>query len=251
MTRNSSGSISARGSDTVTVGPHSSGKRLVYMSVSRTMVFFSGVVALFVLLGQPSFAQKATAPKPQAKSKRVLPTPVIAVVDFKKAVRESNAGQSILKQINARHAKFQKEIQKMTNQLEKSRQELARQQNILAPDVFAQKRQEFQTKAAQYQRTVQAAQRKLDIMLNHSMRQVEVKLAQVVATIANELGANLVIDAGQGRGDVLFTHPDLLITEAAKERLNKLLPDVKVVEPTMKPAPGAAQKPRLQVAPAK
>lgn len=195
--------------------------------------FFSGAIAVLLLTGQPSVAQQ-----PPKDATRTLPAPVIAVVDFKRAVRDSNAGKSIVQQINQRHAGFQKEIQTITAQLEQSRQELARQQSILAPEVFAQKRQEFQGKAAEYQRTVQQAQRKLDLMLRHSMRKVEVELANIISVIASELGANLVMDAGPGRGDILFTDGGLIITEIATARLNKVLPNVKVVEPEQEPAGG-------------
>ncbi|MEX2615977.1 MAG: OmpH family outer membrane protein [Alphaproteobacteria bacterium] len=174
----------------------------------------------------------AQTPAPE----RTLPAAVIAVVDFKRVIRESSAGQSILKQINDRHAGFQKEIQGFTAQLEQARQELARQQSILAPDVFAQKRQEFQGRAQEYQRSVQDAQKKLDTMLRQSMRTVEATLATIVAEVATEMGANLVIDAGLGRGEVLFTDSSLVITDEAKGRLNKALPDVKVVEPQPEPA---------------
>lgn len=200
-----------------------------------------GAAVLLFLFAPPSAAQ---APPPQAA--RTLPAAVIAVVDFNRVVRESTAGQSILKQINDRHAGFQQEIQAITSQLEQARQELARQQSILAPEVFAQKRQEFQVRAQEYQRSVQDAQKKLDTMLRQSMRTVESTLATIVAEVATDFGANLVIDAGLGRGEVLFTDGSLVITDEAKARLNKVLPDVKVVEPQPEPpteqpnrAPGA------------
>ncbi len=182
----------------------------------------------------------------QQKPARSLPAPRIAVIDFQRAVRESAAGQSVTRQINERHAKFQKEIQETTNQLEKTRQELTLQQSILAPDVFQNKRREFQLKAQEYQKNVQQAQRQLDRMLRQGMNKVEVALAKVLRDLATELGANLVIDAGPGRGTVLFTDALLIVTEDAKARLNKVLPDVAVTQPIEQPAAGGAA-PRLQV----
>ena len=205
------------------------------MSALQALRSITGALAVLFMLSSPVAAQQ-TAPKPSQK----LPAPVIAVVDFKKAVRESSAGQSIICQINLRHSGFQKEIQSITTQMEQSRQELARQQSILAPEVFAQKRQEFQIKAQEYQRTVQDAQKKLDYMLRQAMRKVEVELANIIAEVAADFGANLVIDAGPGRGDVLFTDAGLVITEEAIQRLNKGLPDVEVVEPVAGVANGGA-----------
>jgi hypothetical protein len=68
-------------------------------------------------------------------------------------------------------------------------------------------------------------------MFGQSMKKVEQKLAKVLREIATERGANIVIDAGPGRGNVLYTDAQLIVTEEAKIRLNKVLPDVKVVEP--------------------
>ncbi len=187
------------------------------------------------------------APSLRAQEKsRAMPAPRIAVIDFQRAVRESAAGQSIIRQINDRHAGFQKEIGKVTAQLETSRQELGRQQALLAPEIFRQKRKEFQTKAQRYQKFVQQARKKLDVMFRQGMKKVELKLAKVLREIANERGANIVIDAGPGRGNVLFTDALLVVTDEAKTRLNAVLPDVKVVEPE-KGAESTESAPRLNM----
>jgi outer membrane protein len=204
----------------------------------RTARLICGVFAFVILLEYPVFAQQK--PQEAPAQQRTLPPPVIAVIDFKRVITESKAGKSVVNQINQRHAQFQKEIQQITSQLEQSRQELSRQQSVLAPDVFAQKRQEFQKKAGDYQRTVQEAQKKLDIMLRQGMGTVENSLRQVVAQVAAQMGANIVIDAGLGRGDVLFTEASLVITNEALHRLNQVLPDVKVVEPVESAPQGQA-----------
>ena len=64
--------------------------------------------------------------------------------------------------------------------------------------------------------------------------------------MAKEMGTNLVIDAGPGRGNILFSDSQLVLTEHAKARLNEVLPDIKVVEPPLKQRSNR-QKPRLQV----
>lgn len=212
--------------------------------VTRMRIFDHGrvlatgvTVAAMFCLAAPVAAQEKPA--------RILPAPRIAVIDFQRAVRESAAGKSVVRQINERHAKFQKEIQATTNQLERSRQELSRQQTILSPDVFQQKRRAFQLKAQEYQKNVQQAQRQLDRMFRQGLNKVEVALAKVLRDLATELGANIVIDAGPGRGAVLFTDAMLVVTEDAKARLDEVLPDVTVTEPTEHP-PASGAAPRLQ-----
>jgi len=201
---------------------------------------FSTVAATAMLF---CIAAPATA---QEKAPRTLPAPRIAVIDFQRAVRESAAGKSVVRQINERHAKFQKEIQATTTQLEQDRQELSRQQTVLAPEAFQQKRRQFQLRAQAYQKNVQQAQRQLDRMYRQGLITVEVALAKVLRDLATELGANIVIDAGPGRGTVLFTDALLIVTEDATARLDKVLPDVKVTEPVAQAATDGAA-PRLQV----
>ena len=200
----------------------------------------AALVAAVVYL---SFAAPLAA---QQEPVRNLPAPRIAVIDFQRAVRESAAGKSVVRQIKERHAKFQNKIQATTNQLEQARQELARQQTILAPEVFQQKRRKFQLEAEEYQKSVQQAQRQLDTMLRQGINKVEVALAKVLRDFATELGANIVIDAGPGRGTVLFTDALLIVTKDATARLDKVLPDVKVTEPAGFPAAGGAA-PQLQI----
>ena len=68
----------------------------------RVLAHMVGVAALLCTVAPLSAQQKAA---------RVLPAPRVAVIDFQRAVRQSAAGLSVVRQINERHAKFQKEIQ--------------------------------------------------------------------------------------------------------------------------------------------
>ena len=182
----------------------------------------------------------------QASPDRELPAPIVAVIDFKRVVETSLAGRSVIRQTNERHARIQKEIAKDTAELEAAKQQLERQRAILAPDVFQKNWREFQARVQQYRKSVQIEQRKLDLMLGQNMLRVEAKLVEVLRDIAQELGANIVIDAGPGRGNVLFSDAQLVVTSLAIERLNRALPDIKVEEPVIG-AKSAETTPRLRV----
>ena len=179
-----------------------------------------------------------------------LPAPLVAIIDFKRAVEESEAGKSIIRQINARHRRIQKEIAADTTDLEQAKRQLEQQRAVMATDVFKQRWREFQIRFHDYRRGVQTEQKKLDLMLGQSMRKVEVTLAEILKGMAQEMGANLVVDAAPGRGNVLFSDSKLVVTEQAKARLNKVLPDIKVVEPVLKQGQNP-QTLRLQVPKAK
>ena len=175
-----------------------------------------------------------------------LPPPLVAVIDFKRAVEESEAGRGIVQQINERHRRIQKEIVADTSALEEAKRLMEQQQAILAPSAFKQRRRDFQIRVQAYRRRIQSEQKKLDLMLGQNILKVEAKLAEILREMAQELGANLIIDAGPGRGNILFTDSRLVVTEQAKVRLNKVLPHIKVVEPVLKQRPNS-QAPQLQI----
>lgn len=175
-----------------------------------------------------------------------LPAPIIAVIDFKRAVEESEAGKSIIRQINDRHRRIQKEIAADTTALEETKRELEQQRAVLAPEAFKQRWRDFQIRVQEYRQGIQREQKKLDLMLGQSILQVEARLAEILRAMAQEIGSNLVIDAGPGRGNILFSDSQLVLTEQAKARLNEVLPDIKVVEPPLKQRSNR-QTPRLQI----
>lgn len=198
--------------------------------------------AIFVALVLPVSAAQSQ----QAEKVPVLPVPVVAVIDFKRAVEESNAGKSVFRQINEHHQRIQKEIAADTADLENSKRQLEQQRAVLAPEAYKQQWRNFQVRVQEYRRGIQAEQKNLDLMLGQSILKVEAKLAVILRTMAQEMGANIVIDAGPGRGSVLFSDSSLVVTAQAMARLNKELPDIKVVAPVVRQDP-ASQTPRLQI----
>ena len=205
-----------------------------------------GLVCLGAAVATSILCLTFAARSQQAGALPALPAPLVAVIDFKRAVEESNAGKSIIQQINERHQRIQKEIAADTAALEQAKQQLEQQRAVMAPDAFQQRWRNFQIRVQEYRRGIQTEQKKLDLMLGQSILKVEAKLAEILRTMAQEMGANLVVDAGPGRGNVLFSDSQLVVTEQAKARLNQVLPDIKVVEPVLKQRPNP-QTPRLQV----
>ena len=211
------------------------------MIVRNFSIASLGAVIVALLLSM-AFVAKAQ----QTGGLPALPAPLIAVIDFKRAVEESDAGKSIIRQINERHRRIQKEIAADTTALEESKRKLEQQRAILAPDAFKQRWRGFQMRVQEYRQGIQREQKKLDLMLGQSILQVEARLAEILRAMAQEIGSNLVIDAGPGRGNILFSDSQLVLTEQAKARLNEVLPDIKVVEPPLKQRSNR-HTPRLQI----
>ena len=194
------------------------------------MIIRKFALGLFVF-----FALVITTPIVRAQSSgKSVPAPVIGVIDFSRTVRSSAAGKSVIAQINQQHATYQKDIQAVTAELEKSRQELARQQTLLDPKVFNDRRTKFQEKARRLQLNVQKVKKQLDASFANGMREIEIVLAEIVNEVAKEKGINIVMNAGRVKGTILFVDSQLVISGEALERLNNKLPSMDLKLPTKK-----------------
>lgn len=156
-----------------------------------------------------------------------LKAPVIAVVDMQQILQESAAAKDIQRQLDAQRDTYQGEISAQEEKLRAAEQELARQRSILSQEAFLQRRREFEQQVAEVQRNVQARKRLLDQAFADSMKQVRDNLLQIVADVAAENGATLVLAKQQ----VVIVEKSLDMTEAVMKRLNEKLPNVAVSIP--------------------
>lgn len=182
----------------------------------RTIMAASLMAATLVFAGGSSvFAQEAKAP-------------IIAVIEYARAMRDSKAGQSVRAQIDKQRAAYQVEIKAIQTKLETARQELAQQQAVLAPEVFARKRQEFQKEAEALQRTAQTRTRSLDQMRAKGFAEIQEALRAILQELVDERGLDIVMDTGAGTATIIVANRDLFITDEAIKRLDKRLPKVTV-----------------------
>ena len=137
---------------------------------------------------------------------------------------------------------FSKEVAQQEDDLQKARAELERQRATLAPDQFEAKGRQFQQRLQELDRSVQAKQKAWQAVYSEAMNKVEEGALQVVAEIAAEHQANMVIQ----KAAVIFGKDGFDITADAMQRLDQRLPAVTVNRPkpveTAKPASEPAAK---------
>lgn len=150
--------------------------------------------------------------------------PVIIVVDVQQVMQESRAAQGVQKQLQAQQEIYQKEFAAKEEELRAAEQELGRQRTILAPEAFAQKRKEFEDKVVEVQRGVQTRKKSLDQAFGESMKKVNNEMLRIIADLAKEHGANIVLPKHQ----VVMVDKSLDLTATVVERLNETLPQVAV-----------------------
>ena len=165
---------------------------------------------------QPWQQQDAAAQK--------LPTTIAAVIDYQRILRDAAAARSIREQIEARRKAYQEEISKEEQRLHEADKEFAKQRSVLSPEAFAEKRREFEQDVAEVQRMVQERRRELDRMSAAALNEVKEALIEIVTSIAEERGFNLVLPSSE----VLFFARSLDLTEEVLAKLDARLPQVQL-----------------------
>src|SRR5690606_17104868 len=153
-----------------------------------------------------------------------LPPTVAAVIDYQRVMRDAAAAQSIREQIEARRRAYQEEISKEEQRLHEADKAFAEQRSVLSPEAYAEKRRDFEQEVAEVQRLVQERRRELDRTAAAALNEVKQALIEIVTSIAEERGFNLVLSSSE----VLFFSRSLDRTEEGLAKLDDRLPDVRL-----------------------
>lgn len=176
------------------------------------------VAALLLALAVAAFGA------PGAARAQQLPPTVAAVIDYQRVLREAAAARSIREQIEARRKVYQEEISREEQRLHEADKAFAKQRSVLTPEAFAEKRREFEQEVAEVQRLVQERRRALDELSAEALNQVKTALIEVVTSIADERGFNLVLPSSE----VLFFARKIDLTETVLAELDARLPRVEI-----------------------
>lgn len=162
--------------------------------------------------------------QPRDAAAQKLPTTIAAVIDYQRILRDAAAARSIREQIEARRKTYREEISKEEQRLHEADKEFAKQRSVLSTEAFAEKRREFEQDVAEVQRMVQERRRELDRMSAAALNEVKEALIEIVTSIAEERGFNLVLPSSE----LLFFSRSLDLTEEVLAKLDARLPQVQL-----------------------
>ncbi|KXJ54548.1 MAG: hypothetical protein AXW12_12330 [Thalassospira sp. Nap_22] len=177
------------------------------------------LLVLSALIGFAAHANVAQAQEPNPDN-----FASVMIVDFAGIMREASAMQDARKQIRERQVAYQQEIETREQGLREEEKQLAQQRTLLAADVFQGKQKEFQQKVADFQKFAQARSRVLDQALAEAQSKFSQALNEIIGSIAEERGANLVLHRGQA---VLFA-TTMDATKEVFDRANAEVPTITV-----------------------
>ncbi len=153
-------------------------------------------------------------------------SPVFAIIDIQRVLRESTAVKSLSRDIEERKSQYQGELRTKEKALRKADQELARQRSILSAEAYAQKRSELEQNVATLQREAQKRKRGLEQLFASGMSKVQNELAKIAKEIAEERGLDLILS----KATVVIVKPKFEITKETVNRLNARLPEVPLAQ---------------------
>jgi Skp family chaperone for outer membrane proteins len=188
----------------------------------------AAALGLAALLPLGAHGQQAAAPQVAA--------PVIVTVDVQQILRDSLVAKDVQAQMDQRTDRYTKEVSNQENELQKTQEELEKERSTLAPEAFNAKMRDFQRRYDTLDNRVQATRQALQQSYNDAMTKVENTALQIIADIASERKANLVV----AKAAVLFEAPELDITQEVIKRLDVKLPQVQLTTPQIPPNAAAA-----------
>ena len=156
-----------------------------------------------------------------------LPKAAVAVLDFGKVMRKSDAAKDISRQIKEFRDSFRDEIQADEIRLRQVETELKRQRSVLSPAVFEKRRQEFRNQVIAAQKRGQGHKRQLDRALKLAMDKIKAVVIPIVKELTENKGFTLVVEKSQ----VLFANRSLDVTDEVMRELNQKLRTVAVPKP--------------------
>jgi Skp family chaperone for outer membrane proteins len=152
---------------------------------------------------------------------------VVIVIDFQSVVRNSEAARDVQRQIDEMRQSYQEEFGAIEEELRALETELTEERNRMAPEEFVERRRAFERRVTDAQREAQARRAALDAALDRAMDRIRNRLVEVVAEIANERNANVVMN----RNQLVLFDQSLEFSEEALARLDEALPSVEVEAP--------------------
>jgi outer membrane protein len=156
-----------------------------------------------------------------ARAQQMEPT-VVAVVDLQHLMSESRAGQTIEAQMEQLRQSFADGVAAREDVLRQEERDLQDQAALLAPDVLAERRRQFEEKVVNLQRDVRTQQQSLEQTYAGGVGQVRQVIIEILTKMVEERGIDLVVP----QTAVLVGTRSLDITDDVLVLLDQQLPSV-------------------------
>jgi Skp family chaperone for outer membrane proteins len=180
----------------------------------------SAVLALVVVLGLAAGARAQQAGEAGAP----LAPAVVAVIDYQRLLRESDAARSIRAQVETRRQAYEAEVEAERQRLAEADRRLNEARDELTPEAYRERRRAFEEDVAVVQRLVQERRRELDEASSAAFQRIRDTVVQIIDASSERYRFNLVLP----RSEVLVFSPEIDLTAEVMTELNARLPRVHI-----------------------
>ena len=149
---------------------------------------------------------------------------VVAVIDYQRLLRESDAAQSIRAQVETKRQAYQAEVEAAREQLAERDRRLEAERAELSSRAYRERRRAFEEDVAGVQRLVQERRRQLDEASNAAFQRIRDTVVQIIDALSERYRFNLVLP----RSEVLVFAPEIDLTAEVMTELNERLPSVDI-----------------------
>lgn len=142
----------------------------------------------------------------------------VCVVDLQQVLSESKAGQAAKSQLESRFKKGKADIDQKKENLRAAQEKIKQQSALLSEDALQKKVKELRTQEMQLAKEMQDYQEKFTKDNNSKINGIMEKVRSILAGLAKEKGASVVIE----KNDVfvLYAKPELDLTADVIKRLD-------------------------------
>ncbi len=148
----------------------------------------------------------------------------MAVVNYARIVKDSKAGSSVRTQIQGKQKALQSDFEAKSKDFSEQKQALAKAQSTTDKAAFEKKVKDFETKAMDADRDMQAKKMALAKSADQAAEDLQKAVLDITKQIAAEKKYNLIVSGAQ----VLYADDALDITDEVIKRLDAKMPTVSV-----------------------
>jgi outer membrane protein len=205
--------------------------------MNRILSVGAFVAASALLVAVPASAQTAGS----------APTK-IGVLEVQRIVAESAVGKESLARVQKVQAQKQEDLTKRQNDLKELEKKIQDQSKSLSEEALDKLQKDYQSKALEFKRAQDDAQRELEELQRRELGELEKKVMPVIDSVAREQGYFLVFNKFQS--GLLFADVSSDLTDAVITKFNSQIATAPKADAKAPPAKPAASPAPAKPAPA-
>jgi Skp family chaperone for outer membrane proteins len=208
---------------------------------NQTLISVGSAVGVVALVAAILFAGTQTPAQQPAAAPTVPGSQMILTVDRAAVLRSSLVGKDLIRQIDEFKASLEAKFGDEEKKLRADAQALQEQAGVLSPEAAAKKEKELRDRDEALRKKMQDEQAAIQNGIGNAQRELDKALGPILNAVFQERKGSILLE----RAAVIIGPNDIDITASVIQRLDQVLPAIKVTpvapDPNVPAAPAAGQ----------